>query len=278
MKNILKLFVLTGFLSVLINGCSSNEYDLQEEETEVSKDNQLKKEDTKESNNEKTVTTTTETEDEKQELTDDEKLIIVEEGEADDSELIEKTDEAYKEEKANAEKKDIVYLPDFEEAVKEAEKNHPELIEKKEAKKQFNVKEEEQKEHYFSNIEDIEENYKVSFLAAIIYHSNGRNDISQNDLKALKEVVRFHKEKGGIVKIIGHASSRTRNMELIDHKIANFEMSYKRAEKIGKQLKNLGIKENNIYLGAVSDKEPVLKESMPINEAMNRRTEIYLAY
>jgi flagellar motor protein MotB len=169
------------------------------------------------------------------------------------------------------------YIPDFDEAVRLARKNRPEQAKPK----KLNIKKsEESAELKFKDIKDIKpkEEPKVSFLAAIIYHSNGRADLSQKDLKALKQVVKYHKEKKGIVKVIGHASSRTRDMQVIDHKLTNFEMSYKRAEKLAKKLKTLGIPQEKIYLGAVSDQEPVKYESMPIYEAMNRRTEIYIAY
>jgi flagellar motor protein MotB len=67
-------------------------------------------------------------------------------------------------------------------------------------------------------------------------------------------------------------------MDAVKHKLTNYEMSYQRAERIARKLVQKGIKKESIFIGAVSDQEPVKKESMPLYEAMNRRSEIYIAY
>jgi len=118
----------------------------------------------------------------------------------------------------------------------------------------------------------------VSFLASTIYHSSGQADLNAQDARALREVVRFYKKYGGVIKVIGHSSSRTKNMKMAQHLITNFKMSIKRANIVGERLKGLGIPSHKLYIGAVSDNEPIKRENMPINEATNRRTEIYIDY
>ncbi|MDR2934055.1 MAG: OmpA family protein [Rickettsiales bacterium] len=118
----------------------------------------------------------------------------------------------------------------------------------------------------------------VSFLASVIYHSNGKSDLSNRDLEVLKKIASIVKEKNGTIKIVGHASSRTANMSLIDNKMVNYNISIERAERIKKELVVYGVNAKDISLVAVSDTEPVNQEVMPMAENVNRRSEIYISY
>jgi flagellar motor protein MotB len=182
-------------------------------------------------------------------------------------------------------------LPSFEDAVKSAERRHPEIIlardneyfaKNRKAWQGAKLKIKEIEVAGFAPIteaEDVPEaEPTVTFLATIIYHDNGQFNISDEDRKALREVVRFWKEKGGNVKVIGHASARTRDMNEINHKTANLRVSTERALKVSEELARLGVANKKISVGAVADNELMGPENMPSNEAQNRRTEIYIAY
>ncbi|MGE4528998.1 MAG: OmpA family protein, partial [Rhodospirillaceae bacterium] len=120
------------------------------------------------------------------------------------------------------------------------------------------------------------ENYSLSYLAATVPFGHGSAHLSSADLASLRGVAAEYKKTGGAVTVIGHASSRTGDMSAVAHKIANFDISTRRAETVALALAKLGVPARAIYVGAVADAEPVYQEVMPSGEAYNRRTEIFL--
>ena len=83
---------------------------------------------------------------------------------------------------------------------------------------------------------------------------------------------------GGTLRIVGHASSRTGNLEPVRRKVVNFEISVARADVVVRELVRLGAKPGNIFAGAVSDAMPKYKEYMPSGEAGNRRTAVLIDF
>lgn len=112
---------------------------------------------------------------------------------------------------------------------------------------------------------------------ATIRFTNGSASLDTQDRKILSEVAQLQKNQNGTLRIIGHASQRTRNMDPVLHKMANFEVSMKRADEVVQELKRLGVAEDRILTAAVGDNAPEYLEVMPSGEAGNRRTEIYLS-
>ena len=127
-------------------------------------------------------------------------------------------------------------------------------------------------------IREVEPERNITFLSTIIYHSNTKADISARDLKALKNVAKFVCEKDAIVRVVGNSSSRSKDMKEIQNKIANFDLSLLRAQKVADALVKEGVSREKIFINAVGDTEKIVEENMPINEAINRRTEIYINY
>lgn len=127
-------------------------------------------------------------------------------------------------------------------------------------------------------IREVEPERNITFLSTIIYHSNTKADISARDLKALKNVAKFVREKDAVVRVVGNSSSRSKDMKEIQNKIANFDLSLLRAQKVADALVKEGVPREKIFINAVGDTEKIVEENMPINEAINRRTEIYINY
>lgn len=115
-----------------------------------------------------------------------------------------------------------------------------------------------------------------SVRVATILFSNGSARMSDADLAILRQVSALLKDKGGRLRVVGHASSRTRNMDLVAHKMVNFQLSADRADMVAKELVRIGVAPELIHIVARSDAEPVYYEVMPSGEAGNRRAEIYL--
>jgi len=120
------------------------------------------------------------------------------------------------------------------------------------------------------------EAYAVSYLAATVPFNHGSAHLSRSDMNALKRVVDQLKDSGGVLTVVGHASSRTGDMAAVEHKIANFDISVRRAETVARALRKLGVPARSMFVGAVSDNEPMYQEVMPAGEARNRRTEVFL--
>ena len=90
-------------------------------------------------------------------------------------------------------------------------------------------------------------------------------------------MAQLQRQHNATVRVIGHASQRTRNMDPSRHKQANYEVSVQRANQVATELQRLGIAPDRILTAAVGDNNPIYLEVMPSGEAGNRRTEIYLS-
>lgn len=113
-------------------------------------------------------------------------------------------------------------------------------------------------------------------LAAIIFFGHGSAELDGRDRGVLRDLAALHRQRGGRLRIVGHASSRTRNTTPDEHQIANFDMSLARAESVQEALLDLGVAPDALQVEAVGDAEPVYHEFMPSGEAGNRRVEIFL--
>ena len=112
-------------------------------------------------------------------------------------------------------------------------------------------------------------------VATIIF-SHGSTHLSDRDRQILREVRAVQQSRGGRLVVVGHASSRTRSMDTVRHKMVNYRVSAARADAVAAALTSLGIPRDSIQIDARSDSEPVFYEVMPTGEAGNRRAEVYL--
>jgi outer membrane protein OmpA-like peptidoglycan-associated protein len=112
-------------------------------------------------------------------------------------------------------------------------------------------------------------------LATVLFANNSAR-ISDSYASTLRSVVEMQRKTGGTIKVIGHASSRTRNTNPLGHQIANFRISMARARAVADRLVRIGAPAGKIEVSGVSDSQPIYQEIMPLGEAGNRRAEIYL--
>ncbi|MEP4380215.1 MAG: OmpA family protein [Alphaproteobacteria bacterium] len=104
-------------------------------------------------------------------------------------------------------------------------------------------------------------------------HSSAR--LSPRDQQIIATVASAQRSDDSDVLIVGHASSRTRQLPKARHEVANFQVSFKRANAVAQALIRSGVPSNRVTVEAVADDQPVYSESMPNGEAGNRRTEIF---
>ncbi|MEE8393928.1 MAG: OmpA family protein [Rhodospirillales bacterium] len=115
-----------------------------------------------------------------------------------------------------------------------------------------------------------------SVKVATIQFPNGSSRLDAASRRVLNDVSRLQRKGGGKVRVVGHASSRTRSMDPVRHKMVNYRISVDRAERVVSELRRLGVSQSDIILDAYSDSAPVYYEFMPSGEAGNRRAEIYI--
>jgi len=110
---------------------------------------------------------------------------------------------------------------------------------------------------------------------ATILFGNGSDDLDGQDKRILVQVVQLQKERGGLVRVVGHSSSRTRDMDPVRHAMVNYNLSSARANKIAATLIRQGMPAEVLLVDSRSDSMPLYAENMPSGEAGNRRAEVY---
>lgn len=112
----------------------------------------------------------------------------------------------------------------------------------------------------------------------MIYFANGSASIDDRDRAVLREVAKLHKQYGGIIRVLGHASAATGTLSEQDYEEVNLTISLQRAEAVASELMYSGVSPTELISEGRSDQQPVYHEFMPTGEAGNRRAEIYLEY
>jgi outer membrane protein OmpA-like peptidoglycan-associated protein len=112
----------------------------------------------------------------------------------------------------------------------------------------------------------------------VVKFAAGSARINRRYAAALQEVVAQHRRSGGIIRVVGHASTRTRDLPLVQHNLVNFRISVDRAQAVAAELIRLGVPPGSVFAEARGDSQPIFFEVMPQGEAENRRAEIFLVF
>ena len=120
---------------------------------------------------------------------------------------------------------------------------------------------------------------QIQFRIATITFSTGSSQVDYIGQKKIKKIAKIAKERDAKIKIIGHASERTKDMPIAKHKIVNFIISDKRANSVAEIFINkYKFPSEKLITQGVSDSKPLFKEIMPAGTKANQRTEIFLIY
>ncbi|MED5519058.1 MAG: OmpA family protein [Pseudomonadota bacterium] len=114
--------------------------------------------------------------------------------------------------------------------------------------------------------------------SVVVHFANGSSRLSANDRADVAKIAKLVREKGARVRVVGHASRRTRDMDPVRHMLVNFEMSVKRANAVAAELARRGVDGDVISVEARGASEPLFLEVMPAGEAGNRRAEIFVDF
>ena len=113
-------------------------------------------------------------------------------------------------------------------------------------------------------------------LLGVIYFNHNSTALSQNDLQVLRQVVALQQQRGGVLRVVGHASQRTAQLDPRAHEATNLRLSQRRAESVARALRGFGVSSDAVIPEGRGDSEQLFHEFMPTGEAGNRRVEIFL--
>lgn len=110
----------------------------------------------------------------------------------------------------------------------------------------------------------------------IIYFGDGSAQLTASDRQVLKQMAAIHRQQGGALTVIGHASHAAKASKASAAELVNYRVSGERADAVARELMRLGVPRDAVRLGAVGDNMPEYDESRKTGEAGNRRVEVFL--
>ncbi len=113
-------------------------------------------------------------------------------------------------------------------------------------------------------------------LIGVIFFLDGSSTLDAKDRGILRDIVLLQRQRGGLLRVVGHASRRLKSSDPVAQRLAKFELSLNRAKAVALAMVDLGAGRDQLEVLALSDSEPVYDESRPSGEAGNRRVEIFL--
>jgi outer membrane protein OmpA-like peptidoglycan-associated protein len=113
-------------------------------------------------------------------------------------------------------------------------------------------------------------------LAGLVFFDNGSTELKPKARDVLRAVAALQHERGGVLRLIGNASSATNAGNPADAAEINRRISLRRAEAAAAELRRLGLEEDQIQVSSRGAEAPAYDEASPGGEAGNRRVEIYL--
>jgi len=118
----------------------------------------------------------------------------------------------------------------------------------------------------------------IDALAATIYFGDGATGLSEDDRAILREVVRLHRERGGTIRVVGYASPDARGGDVMARRLANLEVSGRRADTVSHELGRLGVPVGAITASAEGTPASAGTAGASFGAAGERRVDIYLDY
>jgi outer membrane protein OmpA-like peptidoglycan-associated protein len=111
--------------------------------------------------------------------------------------------------------------------------------------------------------------------AATVRFKAGSAQLTRAGRRQIQQIAGMFRQRGGAVRVEGHASSRTRNMDPVQHHLVNFNVSLNRANVVAGELVRQGVPAQSVFVAAMSDSQPLFYEVMPAGDAGNQRVEIH---
>ena len=113
-------------------------------------------------------------------------------------------------------------------------------------------------------------------LAGLVFFDNGSTQLKPKARDVLRALAALQRERGGVLRLIGHASSVTTVENAAEAAEINRRIAERRVESAAAELRRLGLADDQIQLASQGAEAPVYDEATPAGQAGNRRVEIYL--
>jgi outer membrane protein OmpA-like peptidoglycan-associated protein len=115
-------------------------------------------------------------------------------------------------------------------------------------------------------------------LTATIYFADGSSGLVDDDRTILREVARLYRERGGGVRVVGYASPDSRGGDVVTRRLANLEVSARRADAVSRELSRFGVPLGAITTSAEGGDHGARPGGAGFGVAGERRVDIYLDY
>lgn len=130
----------------------------------------------------------------------------------------------------------------------------------------------------FQPVIQVQKVRRIPKSAATIYFADGSANLTAAEKSELGQIALRAQRTGADIKVVGHASSRTRPTTLVEHTMINLEISGKRAVNVVKTLAQYGVPLHKMRYEALADSQPAEPEVNAKAEALNRRVEVFYLY
>lgn len=115
-------------------------------------------------------------------------------------------------------------------------------------------------------------------LVAVVYFDHDSDKVGQGDREMLEKVIALYKERGGRLRLVGHASSQVSTEDEVAQRMVNLDLSLKRANAVASTLVDLGAEQDKLLVEAKADSEPADSKLLTGAETIDRRVEIFLEH
>ena len=113
-------------------------------------------------------------------------------------------------------------------------------------------------------------------LLAVVYFPQDSTQVDGGDRQLLEEVVALYKERGGRLRLVGHASGQAETDDQVAQRMANLELSLERANAVATTLLDLGADKEELLVEAKAESQGDDGE-VPVGGGNgNRKVEIFL--
>lgn len=115
-------------------------------------------------------------------------------------------------------------------------------------------------------------------LVGVVYFDDESDEVGGGDRDLLEQLVALYKERGGRLRLVGHSSAGAGFEDEVAQRIADLDLSLKRANAVASTLVDLGAEKDKLKIEAKADGDPANGEVIVGGEASHRRVEIFLEH
>lgn len=113
-------------------------------------------------------------------------------------------------------------------------------------------------------------------LVGMVFFDNGSAELTPKGRDVLRAVASVQRKRGGVLRLVGHASAPTNAADAAHAAEVNRHMVLARVAAAAAELRRLGLQDDQIETASEGAEAPAYDEAAPFGEAANRRVEVFL--